>query len=105
MHSFLTHCGLDLLLARNLLDDLQDTVTDLLRAGLAAEVLGSEVESARLSRVEHALDGRLDELGLGGSAERVSEHHGGGEDGADRVGDALAGDVGSGAVDPVNQRG
>jgi len=103
--ALIMHARSYLLLARNLLDHLQDPVADLPGAGLAAEVLGSQVESARLGRVQHALDGRLDELGLGGSAERVSEHHGGGEDRADWVGDALAGDVGGGAVDPARERG
>lgn len=39
----------------------------------------------------------LDGLGLVGEVERVAEHHGDGEDGADGVDDALAGDVGGGA--------
>jgi len=44
------------------------------------------------------LHGGLDGVGCGGFSKRVAEHHGNGKDLRDGVGDALAGDVGSGAA-------
>lgn len=65
-----------------------DGVTDLLGAGAAAEVLRAQTV------VDDGLDGVLDGLGLLGQVEGVAEHHGDGEDGANGVDDALAGDIG-----------
>ena len=42
--------------------------------------------------------------GGGGRDAKMVEHHGGTEDGCDRIGDALAGDVGRGAVDRFEHR-
>lgn len=79
-------------LARQDLDNLlRDGVADLDGAGAAANVLGAK------TAVEHVLNGVLDRLGLLGQVEGVAEHHGDGEDGADGVDDALAGDVWRGA--------
>src|SRR5690349_1319196 len=63
----------------------------------AAEVGGAE------AFVEHAVDGALDRGGFVGEGERVAEQERGREDGADRVGQAAAGDVGGRAVDRLVQ--
>lgn len=46
------------------------------------------------ARINSLPDGLLDGLGLLGQVQRVAQHHGDGQDGADGVDDALAGDVG-----------
>lgn len=66
-------------------------VADVLCGGAAAQVPGAHAV------VERLLDGGLDGVCLGGEVERVAQHHGDGEDGADGVDDALARDVGGGA--------
>lgn len=70
---------------------LDNLITDSHSAGAAAHVLGAQAP------VNGGLDGVLDGLGLVGEVEGVAEHHGDGEDGAEGVDDALAGDVGGGA--------
>src|SRR3954452_19175092 len=49
--------------------------------------------------VEGGADGALDEVGGVGEVEGLAEQHGEAEDAGERVGEALAGDVGRRAVD------
>lgn len=79
------------LLGEHLLEDLADPVTNLGCTRITAQVLCAHTV------IQHLFDGLFNENSLFGTAERVSEHHGGREDGADGVGDTLAGNVGSGA--------
>ena len=78
---------------------LDDLVTDLGGGSVTAEVSGSDGEAALVSSVEDLGDSSLYGVGGLGLVERVAEEHGGGEDGADGVGDALSGDIGCRAVD------
>jgi len=64
----------------------------------AAKIGGGDVG------VEGGLHALLEELGFGLPAEEF-EHHAGGKDRAERVGDALSGDVGRGTVDGLEERG
>lgn len=80
-------CMTDLFL-ENFLELRDDGVAHILGTGAAAQVFGQSAV------VDGVLDGLLDGLGLDGQAEGVSEHHGDGENGADRVDDALAGNIG-----------
>lgn len=70
---------------------LHDRIANLHGGGVAAEILGSE------TTIQGCADSVLDGLGLLGEVEGVSEQHGDGEDGADGVDDALAGDIRGGA--------
>jgi hypothetical protein len=63
---------------------LCDRVTDLGRAGAAANVLGADVV------VDDDLDGLVDLAGQLGLLQRVLEHHADGEHRGDGVDDALA---------------
>lgn len=70
---------------------LHDRITDLGRAGAAADVLGAH------ALVDARFDGGIDLTRQLGLLEAVLQHHAHGQDGRDRVDDALAGDVGGGA--------
>lgn len=72
----------------NLLQLGNDGIAHILGAGSPLEVLGPDAV------VEGGLDGGLDGIGLLGQVQRVAQHHGDRQDGADGVDDALAGDVG-----------
>ena len=54
-------------------------------------------------RMSPAGDGGFDAVRLRGHIEGEAEHHGGGENGADGVGNVLASDVRGGAVDRLIQ--
>lgn len=81
------------------LQHLDNFITHLLRAPLATQILRSIVETAGFGTVKNLLHSLLDEGGFSALTERVPEHHGGGEDGTDGIGDALTGNVRSGTVD------
>lgn len=66
---------------------LNDRVAELVGLGVAAHVLGTQ------ATVNGRLDSRLDRFGFFGQVEGVAKHHGDGENGADRIDDALARDV------------
>lgn len=87
------------LLSQQALEHLEHLVPDLLGSPLTTQIPRPVVKSAQLCGIEHLADSTFNQLGLGGLAERVAEHHGGREDGADRVGVALACDIRGGAVD------
>lgn len=75
-------------LVENLLQLGDDGIAHILGAGSSLEVLGPDAV------VEGGLDGGLDGIGLLGEVQRVAQHHGDRQDGADGVDDALAGDIG-----------
>lgn len=75
-------------LAQDLLQLRDNRVTHLLGASAATDVLGPGAV------VDGVLHGLLDRVGLLGEAERVPQHHGDRQDGADGVDDALARDIG-----------
>src|SRR5205814_8714298 len=78
-----------------------------LGAGLAeleARRLAAHVGGAHVGLGEEALDGS-DDGGAGFLVAEVIQHHGAGPDLADRVGDALAGDVGRAAVHRLEHGG
>ena len=64
---------------------------------LTRQVRGAE------AAVEHRIHGGLDPLCVVGPIKAVAQHHRRREDGRKRVGDALAGDVGGGAVDRLEE--
>ncbi|KAI6767077.1 hypothetical protein HG531_011437 [Fusarium graminearum] len=70
-----------------LLELLNNLISDLLCASVSAHVLGAQ------TAVQGISDSSLDNLGLLGEVERVSEHHGHRQDGTDGVNDALARDI------------
>ena len=78
---------------KDLLQLSNNSVTHVRSGSAAAKVLGLGAV------VDGSLDSGLDSVGLLGEVERVAEHHSDGEDGADGVDNALAADIGSGAVD------
>lgn len=80
-------------LRKHLLKSLANPITDLSSPSITLQILGSN------TIIQHLLDCLLDESRFFPAPERVSEHHGCREDGADGVGDALTGDIGSGACD------
>jgi hypothetical protein len=97
--------NIPLLLLEKAGEDLDNLVTDIGRRLVAAEVLRPEPESTSSLIVEHDPDSLLDDLGLRLLAERVPEHERDGEDGSDRVGNVLTGDVGGGTVDGLVETG
>src|SRR5579862_346037 len=91
--------GTKSLLRIALLQPLHDGLGELLRVGLAAEIAG-----AHLVLQQHVVDGLLDTFRLVVVA-HVVEHHRGREHERERIGDALAGDVGRGTVHRLEDRG
>lgn len=75
-------------LAQNLLELCDDRITHILSASAATNI---PCPGAIVNGVLHSL---LDGVGLLGEAERVPQHHGDGQDGADGVNNALARDIG-----------
>lgn len=84
------------LLAQHLLQRLAHPISNLLGPRTPPEVFCPH------TIIQHLLDGLLNHVRLGGLAERVAEHHGGGENCTDRVGDSLAGDIGGGTCKSVS---
>lgn len=72
------------LLLQNLFQFRDNGVAHFLSARVATEVLGHN------AAVDGILDGLLNGIRLLGETERVPEHHGNRQDGADRVDDALS---------------
>lgn len=91
-----------ILSAQKTLQHLNNLITHLLRAPLPTQVLCSIVETAGFFAVKNLLHSMLDEGGFFALTERVPEHHGGGENSTDGVGDALTGNVRSGTVDTAD---
>lgn len=92
-----------LLLLVKLLDDLNNPISNLLTTGVSTQILRPQVETAELWTIKDLLDSLLNEIRLSRSAEGVSEQHSSGEDGSDRVGDSLSGNVWGGTVDSEYQ--
>lgn len=84
-------------LLENLFQLRNNGVTHVSGAGVAAQVLGEGTV------INGVLDGLLNGLGLVGQTQRVTEHHGHRQNGADRVDDALARDVGGGTCAQVSE--
>lgn len=84
---------LSLLLLVRLLQGSDDGVAHLRCAGIAAQVLGAN------AAVNGGLDGLLNSNSVGGQLQRVAQHHGNRQNGADGVDNALARDIGGRAVD------
>ena len=93
-----------LALVQKALQDFHNLVPNLLGSLVSTEILGPKVITSLILGVQHSSDRTFDQGSLFGLAERVSEHHGGGKDGSDRVGDRLTGDIGCGTVNAVGAR-
>ena len=93
-----------LALGQESLQDLDNLVTDLLGTLVTPEVLGPKVEPSLVLRVQDLGNGTLDQGGFFRLAERVTEHHGSREDGTDRIGDRLTGNVGGRTVNARDGR-
>lgn len=78
---------------------LDNSVADLLSASVATQVLAAQ------AAIESSPHGVLDSLGLSREVEGVAQEHGHGQDRADGVDDALAGDIGGRACidNPVSK--
>ena len=93
----------DSLPTRLFTQDLDDSITDFFGCRLSTEVSGAKAKSTRLRAVKSLANRSLDRRCRLFEAQRVPEQHGCAEDGANRIGDTLASNVGSGSVDGLVQ--
>lgn len=79
--------------SEQLLELFKDLVTDLAGARLTAEVAGAQAHATHFGRVKDLAHCCLDRIGLLRLAKGVAQEHSSREDGTNRVGNSLAGNV------------